>query len=168
MTSSGAGLGVGDEARRPTADGRGDALFFRPLSGGPTRAAAVGLMERIYRPAALVAPWCDQGEVYALVDVATTADPEPKAAAVIIRPSDRTAHIPVVVALGPRCARLRRRLLGDLCDALRRTDTLQVSVAAARTDPSLLRLLQQSGFAFVVEHNGDVLTPDVVWLNLTL
>ncbi len=129
-------------------------LLCQALSAGPARDAAVRLLTGANGHAADIATRCQTGAVYALVDVAAEPDELPPAAAVIVAHGEGGMELSDLIAPGPDESDLTRRLLAELCDALRRGEVQRLVVATSRSTVPPIDLLEQAGFRPAAVEDG--------------
>ena len=128
-------------------------LLCQALSPGPGRDAAVRLLTGAGGNAAQIALRCQTGAVYALVDVAAEPGELPPAAAVIVAHGDGGMELSDLIAPGADESDLTRRLLAELCDALRHGEVLRLVVATPQSRVPI-DLLEQAGFRPLADEDG--------------
>ncbi|MEA2842667.1 MAG: hypothetical protein QOJ69_338 [Actinomycetota bacterium] len=130
-------------------------LLFQQLAAGPVRDAAVTQLASSSRDEAVVRAWCEAGDVCALVDVGAGDETPPPAAAVVVPRGGGTMELALLVTPGSQGSDLARRMLAQLCDALRRREVRRLTAAATNVEIPLMAALQDAGFRFEsVERDG--------------
>ncbi len=135
-------------------------LLCQAVPPGPARDAAMTWLSGASGGDAQARTRNEAGSVLVLVDVAAAVD-DPPAAAALVLPHEDGAELTVLHAPGPQKAELTRRLLAEVCDALRHGEVTRLVVATANRRLPSPTLLAEAGFRPSTEEGGD-------WLELHL
>ncbi|MGH9155431.1 MAG: GNAT family N-acetyltransferase [Acidimicrobiales bacterium] len=124
-------------------------LLFRSVQPGDGRNSAAALLAGVGAPVERVRSWCDEGQVYALCDLAGCAD-EPPAATVVTRAGVEQGTVEVCfVAVAPerRGLGLDRRMLDEVAHSLLAAGIRRLVVSAEVADAGTTGgLFERAGF----------------------